>query len=79
MQKKPKFNVHERDQIAVWLALKIPFREMARRLNRSVSSISDEIRRNSVEGTYSAHAAQVIADGRNQKSRKQNPLKDRIH
>lgn len=76
MQKKPKLNVHERDQIAVWLATKIPLREIARRLNRSASSISDEVKRNSVEGTYSAHTAQVISDGRNQKSRQQNPLKD---
>lgn len=76
MKNKPKISVHERDQIAVWLALKIPLREMARRLDRSVSSISTEVKRNSVEGSYQAHTAQIISDGRNQKSRQQNPLKN---
>lgn len=75
MKNKPKLNVRERDQIAVWLALKIPLREMARRLDRSVSSVSDEIKRNRVDGVYSAHTAQVISDGRNQHSRQFNALK----
>jgi len=76
MKNKPKINVHERDQIAVWLALKVPLREIARRLDRSVSSVSDEVSRNSVLGVYSAHTAQVISDGRNRHSRQFNALKN---
>ena len=34
----------ERDKIAIWLAQNVKVREIARRLNRSPGSISDEIK-----------------------------------
>ena len=75
MKKAPKLTVNERDHIAVWLAAKVSLREISRRLSRSVSSVSCEVKRNSVNGVYAAYAAQVIASGRNLKSRRLNPQK----
>lgn len=37
---------NERDKIAFWIGNKLSLREIARRLDRSPSSISDEIKRN---------------------------------
>lgn len=66
----------ERDKIAIWLAEKCSIRDISRRLGRSVSSISDEIARNSVGGIYSSISAQNTSKARNSLSRKQNPRKD---
>jgi IS30 family transposase len=52
MKNKGQLTASERDRIAIWRARKIPLREIARRLNRSVSTISDELKRNSVKGEY---------------------------
>lgn len=52
MQKKKKISGSERDQIAVMLASGLSLRDIARELGRSVSSISDEIKRNSIKGVY---------------------------
>jgi len=76
MKNKGKLTAPERDKIAIWLARKIPLREIGRRLSRSVSTISGEVKRNSVGGEYHSIAAQIISGGRNQKSRQTNPLKN---
>lgn len=70
-----KLTPKERDKISVWLAEKQSLREISRCLNRSVSTISDEIKRNSINGIYQAISAQEISVERNRNSRKQNPRK----
>jgi transposase, IS30 family len=75
MKKQTKLTAHERDQIAISLATGVSLRAIARNLNRSVSTISDEVKRNSVEGTYKPHQAQLISEERNRASRRLNPLK----
>lgn len=52
MNKKPKLTAPERDQIAVSLAAGFSLRRIAKELQRSVSSISAEVKRNSVNGEY---------------------------
>jgi IS30 family transposase len=52
MKKHHKITASERDQIAWWLACGIAIREMARRLGRSPSSISQELKRNQADGVY---------------------------
>jgi transposase, IS30 family len=49
----------EREEIAVGLALGLPYRQIAGRLapGRSASTVSREVRRNSVRGVYRAHLA----------------------
>jgi len=75
MQKKKKISGSERDQIAVMLASGLKLRDIARELGRSVSSISDEIKRNSINGVYKSIAANSLSLQRNRQSRKTNPLK----
>lgn len=75
MIKKPKITPEERDEIAVLLATKTSFRTIAKTLGRSVSSISEEVKRNSRNGQYSALLAQELSDQRNTTSRRNNPLK----
>jgi len=58
----------EREEIAVGLARELPLREIARRLGRSPSTVSREVRRNSVGGTYRAHLA-----GREARERARRP------
>jgi IS30 family transposase len=75
MKNHNKITWRERDKIAVWLAEKITLREIARRLERSVSSISDEIKRNTKDGVYTAISAQYLSvtrasSGRSKDSRK---------
>lgn len=76
MTKKKKISAQERDQIAILLASGLSLRKIAIKLGRSVSSISDEIKRNSLGGEYKSIAANSLSLQRNQKSRKVNPLKD---
>lgn len=76
MKKHKKISSLERDQIAVGLAAGLSMRKLAAKLGRSVSSISDEIKRNSVEGMYQAIKAQELSEKRNKASRRLNPLKD---
>jgi IS30 family transposase len=56
----------EREEIAVGLALKLPYRRIAARLapGRSAVTVSREVRRNSVRGRYRAHLAQRNAEDR---------------
>jgi IS30 family transposase len=65
MKKHHKITAPERDQIAWWLASGVTIREMARRLGRSPSSISAELKRNEVDGAYgSIKAHQAAAAGK---------------
>ena len=75
MTKKSKITAPERDKIAVLFSSGSSLRSIARQLGRSVSSISVEVRRNSVEGEYRSIAAQEISHHRNVSSRRLNPLK----
>src|SRR3989339_2175735 len=75
MKNLKKINALERDKIGVWLAEKMSLRAIARNLGRSVSTISDEVRRNSVGGVYQPNLAQFLSVERNKASRKLNPLK----
>jgi IS30 family transposase len=67
----------ERDKIAFYLGKKISLREIAKQLNRSPSSISDEIKRNSYQGIYTPIKAQTRADFRKRMARKRHFLKDK--
>lgn len=75
MIKKKKISGSERDQIAIMLASGSSLRNIAKTLKRSVSSISDEVRRNSINGTYKSIAANSLSMQRNRQSRRTNPLK----
>ena len=77
MKNKPKINAQERDKIALYLVENVSLREIARRLNRSVSSISDEVKRNSINGEYHPHRAELLSSERNRISRRINPLKSK--
>lgn len=75
MQKKKKISGSERDQISIMLASGLSLRNIAKELGRSVSSISDEIQRNSIKREYKSIAANSLSLQRNRQSRKINPLK----
>lgn len=75
MKQNKKIDASERDKIAVWLSSGVKLREISRRLNRAVSSISDEVKRNSHGGVYTAIKAEELSSKRNKESRKFNPLK----
>lgn len=75
MKNHNKITADERDKIAVWLAEKMTLREIGRRLGRSVSSISDEVKRNSKDGLYTAISAQYLSDTRASYGRSQNSRK----
>ncbi len=75
MIKKPKITPEERDEIAVLLASEASLRTIAKTLGRSVSSISEEVKRNSRSGQYTAILAQELSEKRNTTSRRSNPLK----
>ena len=64
----------EREEIAVGLARQLPYRQIAARLapGRSASTVSREVRRNSVRGVYRAHLAQREAQER---ARRPKPAK----
>lgn len=76
MKRRSKITAHERDEIAILLASGNSLRNISKILGRSVSSISDEVKRNSYKGQYSAIMAQVLSEKRNKASRKTNPLKN---
>lgn len=72
-----KLQSYERDHIAKWFNQGISEREIARRLHRSVSTISDEIQRNSHrKAGYVAIHAQLCAQERRKAAGKRHPLKD---
>lgn len=76
MQKKPKLSQSERLEIGILLERGYGVREIARALGRSPSSISEEIKRNTVNGTYDPlkanHKAYVRAKYRRFQWRKIN-------
>lgn len=72
MKKKTKIGPNERDQIAIKLARKLSISQIAKDLNRSKSSISDEIKRNSYNGVYVAISAQYRSDKRKKLGRYKN-------
>lgn len=75
MIKRPKITPKERDEITYFLASETSFRTIAKELGRSVSSISEEVKRNSRNGQYTALLAQELSEQRNTASRRSNPLK----
>ncbi len=77
MRKQPKITPQERDQIALWHGQEISLREIARRLQRNVSTISREISRNRFGEYYIAIHAQARASKRVVKARKRHPLKNK--
>ncbi len=76
MQKKPKLSRSERMEISILLKRGYLIREIARVLGRSPSSISEEIKRNTVKGVYDPikadHKAYVRAKYRRFQWRKIN-------
>jgi IS30 family transposase len=76
MIKKAKISPEERDRITLLLASGSSLRQIAKELDRSVSSISYEVKINSVNGEYHSIAAQQLSAERNTNSRKTNPLKN---
>lgn len=75
MKKHKKIQASERDKIAFLLASKNSLRGISRILDRSFSSIRDEVKRNSHGGVYTAIRAEELSQQRNKESRKFNPLK----
>ncbi len=74
-----KITDKERDLIALWLAEGVRKIEIAKRLGRSHTSISDEIKRNGFKGHYVAIHAQVVSQQRKSRAnRKKWPLKNKI-
>jgi transposase, IS30 family len=69
----------ERHLLASYLADGRSLRWIARKLGRSVSTLADEIRRNSLDGAvtgYRPEAAQVRTMARTHETNRRNPLKD---
>jgi len=60
----------ERKKIERWLQKNMSLRNISRALGRSVSSVSDEIKNNSVRGVYDAVTAQHKADVKREKSKR---------
>ena len=77
MRTHRKLTSHERDKIAYWYAVGERIREIARRLGRSHSSISDEIRRNKIGGRYHSIRAHQASEARKHNSHKKYVLKTR--
>ena len=64
----------EREEIALGVAQKLPYREIARRLGRPASTVSREVARNSTRGRYRYRA--VAAQGRaEERARRPKPAK----
>ncbi len=71
-----KLSSEERSVIAVLLQEGRSLRYIAGKLQRSVSSMSDEVRRNSTAGIYDAFAAHFQSGIRRWDANRKNPLKD---
>lgn len=75
MKRKAKLNKHERDLISLFLSNGKGIRTIARELDRSPSTICEEIKRNSTKNGYSSIQAHLKSQKRLQKSQKVKPLK----
>jgi IS30 family transposase len=75
-KKHSKLTAIERENIAIWLSQEISMREIARRLERSDSTIRNELKRNSFGEHYVAVHAQAKSKQRVDKARKRHPLKN---
>lgn len=72
-----KITSAERDAIAQWVSQKVAIREIARRLGKAASSVSEELARNThMEAGYVAIHAQRLTDGRIREARRRHPLKN---
>jgi IS30 family transposase len=70
---------HERDLIAVWKSSGLSNKQIAKGLNRSVSSIGREIKRNRrSDGYYVSIRAQSLARKRQQAAKRRHPLKSSL-
>jgi IS30 family transposase len=69
MKGKPKIGPEERDKIAILLTEGKSLRKIAKILYRSVSSVSEEVKRNSSNGFYSSISAQTLSESRNRSSK----------
>jgi len=76
-KKHGKITALEREKISIWLNQNISKREISRRLNRSDSTIRDEINRNSFGQYYVAVHAQAKAEKRIVTARHRHPLKNK--
>ncbi len=72
-----KLTALERELISIWLHQNISKREIARRLDRSASTIRAEIKRNNWGDHYVAVHAQALAQKRVATARKRHPLKNK--
>ncbi len=77
MKTHQKLTSEERDKIAYWHAIGDGIREIARRLERSPSSISDELKRNKMDGIYHSIHAHKATEARKLNSHKKYLLKTR--
>lgn len=73
----PRITAHERDLLARWVALGWSVRAMAKRLGRSPSSVSEELRRNRGGEGYLASAAQQLCERRKHASAQAGSRKPR--
>lgn len=71
-----KLSSEERSVIAVLLEEGRSLRYVARKIGRSISSVSDEVRRNSVGGAYDAFTAHFQSGIRRWDANRKNPMKD---
>ncbi|MBU0625650.1 IS30 family transposase [Patescibacteria group bacterium] len=79
MSKKTHLKEFEREKIEYWLRLGFGNNEIARKLARSGSSVSDEIRRNSnPDGKYTAADAQRRADQRRERKKGRKLERDAV-
>lgn len=76
-QTHTKLTALEREHIAIYLAQKLSKREIARRLNRSDSTVRSELKRNRYKEHYVALHAQAQAVKRKTQAGKRHPLKNR--
>jgi IS30 family transposase len=77
MKTHHKLTSQERDKIAYWHAIGESIREISRRIERSPSSISDELTRNKVDGIYHSIYAHKATEVRKRRSHKNYLLKTR--
>jgi len=76
-KKHSKLSAFEREKIVIFLSQGFSKRAIARLLNRSDSTIRDEIKRNHFKGCYIAVRAQSFTQKRIVSSRKRHPLKNK--